>query len=154
MSNTIEQLEGQIWGEPEYDSHVVTNSHRLRKKPIDQFSVEDLRFMIGQNIGTRYLMPRALGLLEQNPVVEDYHYPGELLQSVLHLQEQYWRGHPAHLARALKVAESALRKLEEKWAERKAEARQLYGAELDGKQYPEDEVEEWCNIFIRRHHAD
>jgi hypothetical protein len=48
MSNTIEQLEGQVWGESKYDSHVVTNSHRLRKKPIDQFSAEDLRFMIGQ----------------------------------------------------------------------------------------------------------
>ena len=76
MAKTIEQLEGQTWEEPpEHESRVVITRYRLRKKPIDQFSVEDMRFMIGQNIGTQYLMPRALGLLGQNPLVEDYYPP-------------------------------------------------------------------------------
>lgn len=65
MSETIEKLEGVAWGEPEYDSNLVTTCHQLRKKPIDEFGIEDLRVMIGQNIGTKHLMPRALKLLRR-----------------------------------------------------------------------------------------
>ena len=90
MSKTIEELEGQIWGDPEYDSYVVTNSHLLRNKPIDRFTVEDLRFMIGQNIGTAHLIPCALGVLERDPLAWDYHYPGELLAQVFRLPDEYW----------------------------------------------------------------
>lgn len=48
---TVEQLEGNIWGELECRSYLVTTCHRLRKKPIDQFNVEDVRIIIGQDIG-------------------------------------------------------------------------------------------------------
>ena len=49
MGRTIEELDHDVWGEPEYNSHVVTTAHRLRKKPIETFTIENLRFMIGQN---------------------------------------------------------------------------------------------------------
>lgn len=44
-SKSLDQLEGVVWGEPSFDSHVVTTCHRLRTKPIDEFGVEDLRIM-------------------------------------------------------------------------------------------------------------
>jgi hypothetical protein len=119
MSRTIEDLEGEAWGEPEFGSHVVTNAYRLRKKPIDQFSVEDLRFMIGQGIGIPFLLPRALGILESNPLVEGDFYPGDLLENVLGIPDDYWCEHEDHrrrARRALMAAESFLQ-------EREAEAR-------------------------------
>lgn len=44
-SKSLDQLEGVVWDEPSFDSHVVTTCHRLRTKPIDEFGVEDLRIM-------------------------------------------------------------------------------------------------------------
>jgi hypothetical protein len=40
---TLDELEGVVWGEPTFDSYLVTTCHRLRTKPVDEFSVEDLR---------------------------------------------------------------------------------------------------------------
>lgn len=57
---TLEQLEGQNWGEPDYDSYLVRNSHRLYRLPLHLFEEEDLRFMIGQRFGLKYLIPLAL----------------------------------------------------------------------------------------------
>ena len=39
---TLEELEGVRWGEPESESHLVVTCHRLRKKPVDAFSVAEL----------------------------------------------------------------------------------------------------------------
>ena len=50
-SKTLQQLEGSDWGDPTYDSHLVTECHRLRRVPLREFTVEKLRIMIGQQIG-------------------------------------------------------------------------------------------------------
>jgi hypothetical protein len=52
-NSTLEQLEGDGWGEPSYPSHLVTECHRLRRIQLREFTVENLRIMIGQNIGLR-----------------------------------------------------------------------------------------------------
>jgi len=83
MAGTLEQIEGEVWPEPSFDSHLVTTCHALRKKPIDQFTVEDLRIMIGQNFGVEHLFPYALKVLRSNPLVAGDFYEGDLLKSVL-----------------------------------------------------------------------
>jgi CDI immunity proteins len=108
MEQTLEQLENSIWGEPEYGSHLVVTCNRLRKKPIDQFTVEDFRIMLGQDIGTEYLMPKALNILEVNPLADGDFYAGDLLESLMRLPEQYWKEHPENLNRARKVVSNAL----------------------------------------------
>jgi len=154
MAKTIEQLEGQTWEEPpEHESRVVITRYRLRKKPIDQFSVEDMRFMIGQNIGTQYLMPRALGLLGQNPLVEDYHSPGELLVSVVRLPDSYWEGHKDHLQRALRAAEKGLTELERRKAKRANKSAFLPGERPNGTNPIEEDVKEEIMAFISAHKA-
>ncbi|MBC8083813.1 MAG: hypothetical protein H7Z21_11425 [Hymenobacter sp.] len=156
MAKTIEQLENEFWGEPEYPSHVVVTSHELRKKPIDQFRVEDLRFMIGQNIGTEYIMPRALGMLEQSPLVEDYHYPGEVLYSVLKLPDVYWSAHPEHLQRACKISQLALNKLAETCERHKAYALRKRGEVLNDRKclgQTERMVQELATAFLNTYNS-
>jgi CDI immunity proteins len=111
MGQTLEQLENEVWGEPEYHSHLVLTCHSLRKKPIDQFTVEDLRIMIGQDIGTEYLMPKALKILEFNSFAEGNYYPGDLLHSIMKLSKEYWEEHPEQLRQAKLLASKALQKL-------------------------------------------
>ncbi len=55
----LQELEASDWGEPEYGSHLVTTCHRLRRTPVRDFTVGELRIMIGQGIGLPWLVPLA-----------------------------------------------------------------------------------------------
>lgn len=82
-SRTLDELDPPVWGEPTYDSYLVTTCHRLRRKPLTEFSTEDLRIMIGQGIGLRWLVPLALEVLEKDPLAAGDFYSGDLLAAVL-----------------------------------------------------------------------
>ena len=90
LGQTLEQIENDQWGEPAYTSYLVTTCHQLRKKPLKDFSVEDLRIMIGQNISLDILIPLAFEQLKQNILAEGHYYPGDLLQNVLTADKAYW----------------------------------------------------------------
>ena len=56
--------------------------------------------MIGQVIALDHLIPRALAILERNPLAEGDYYPGDLLANVLETPEpSYWRQHPEQAQR-------------------------------------------------------
>ncbi|MBI5817515.1 MAG: hypothetical protein HZA88_00860 [Verrucomicrobia bacterium] len=93
-SKSLQQLDGQNWGEPTYDSHLVTECHRLRRVPLCQFTVEDLRIMIGQDICLEFLMPLALEHLRDDPLAEGAYYSGDLLSAVLRAGKDVWQHHP------------------------------------------------------------
>lgn len=82
-TNTLEALENEVWGEPEWPSHLVTTIHRLRSKPLDQFTTEDLRITIGHGLSLEILMPMAIEVLEKDPFSDGDFFRGDLLQSVL-----------------------------------------------------------------------
>ena len=68
--------------------------HALRSKPIDEFTVEDLRLMIQQQIGLRYLVPIALQHLREDPLAEGDFYPGDLLAAILRVTGDFWQQKP------------------------------------------------------------
>lgn len=80
---TLEQLEKDVWQEPEFHSYLVVNCHQLRKKRLCDFTVEDLRIMIGQEIGLKFLVPKAIEALSKNPFAGGDFYDGDLLVQVL-----------------------------------------------------------------------
>ena len=90
LDRTLTQLENHDWGPPTYDSHLVTECHRLRDVPLRELGTEELRMLIGQEIGMRYLVPMALDLLEQNPWAGGNMYPGDLLKTVAEVPASYW----------------------------------------------------------------
>ena len=106
-NSSIEELEGDRWSEPELDSHLVLECHRLRKLQLRLFTVENLRIMLGQDIGSRYLVPIALEHLEAEPFAEGDFYPGDLLCSVLSLPPAFWSDNPELRARVAAVAARA-----------------------------------------------
>ena len=92
---TLEAIEGESWGDaPGDESYLVRTVHRLRRKPLGQFTVEDLRILLGQNVGVEYVLPRALDRLEQDPFAEGDYYPGDLLVAVMTLPAETWSKHP------------------------------------------------------------
>ena len=82
-TKTLEMLECDVWPVPDYPSRLVKKAHALRKTPLDDFTVEDLRLMIGQSIGLQYLLPRAMAVLANDPLAEGDFYPGDLLVQVV-----------------------------------------------------------------------
>jgi hypothetical protein len=109
---TLDQLEGVVWGEPTFDPYLVTTCHRLRTKPVDEFSVEDLRIMIGQKIGLPHLVPLAVAVLEREPLAGGDYYPGDLLANVIGAVE-WLQSNPEWLARVIRVTERASAELVE-----------------------------------------
>jgi len=75
---------------PEYDSHLARECHRLWNEPINKLSVENLRMLIGQNIGLEYLVPKALDILESNPFSQGHMYKGDLILSVARVESSFW----------------------------------------------------------------
>ena len=104
---TLDEFEGTTWGDPPEDATYVQHTcYELRRTPLGQFEAEDLRIMIGQQIGLELLVPRALGALIQQPLIEADMYPGDLLRAVLALPDSFWHSHPAEDQR-LRVAVAA-----------------------------------------------
>ncbi|GAA3913552.1 contact-dependent growth inhibition system immunity protein [Actinoplanes auranticolor] len=92
---TIQQIEGRGWGTVPADaSFLVQRCTELRRKPLEQFTVEDLRIMLGQEIAVPILLPLAVDVLAADPHAEGDYYPGDLLWAVLRLPAAAWSAMP------------------------------------------------------------
>jgi hypothetical protein len=107
FSKSLQDLDGQDWGEPTYPSNLVVECHRLRRVPISELSGGDLRMLIGQQIGLEFLVPRALELLADDPLVEGDYYAGDLLQMLLMVPADFWAAHDAWRAALRSIAVAA-----------------------------------------------
>ncbi|MFF4017422.1 contact-dependent growth inhibition system immunity protein [Streptomyces sp. NPDC001843] len=91
---SIEDLDGVRWPPPPADStSLVRGVHELRKRPVKDLSVEDLRRLIGQDLGLRWLLPMALDFLRETAPDEAAigWYDDDLLSAVLTRKEPAWR---------------------------------------------------------------
>ena len=120
-SRSLDELEATSL-EPPYATDLVERVARARRKRIDTLTAADLRLLIGQKQGLSYLLPRAIGLLEQDPWLEADFYPGDLLSAVL-------RAHSARGGNDIDVERRA-RLLYERAAKMAAAAAQGIPAEL------------------------
>jgi hypothetical protein len=88
---SLDSLEKVNWGEPNFDSYLVKTCHRLRKVPLNEFEIEDLRIMIGQDIGLEFLIPIAIEELEKDILAEGHLYEGDLFHAVTSSDPEYWK---------------------------------------------------------------
>ena len=89
-SKTIAELETGKGSDPEFDSFLVRRTHDLRKVPVGNFAIEDLRILIGQEIGLDYLIPLAIETLTENLWAEGDLFEGDLLKNVLTVKTEFW----------------------------------------------------------------
>jgi len=93
-SKNLEELDGDRWGEPSFSSHVVTEIHRPRRVPLDAFTTENLRIMIGQQQSLQYLLPIAIEKLEADPWISGDFFKGDLLKAALSAEPEFWTTRP------------------------------------------------------------
>lgn len=89
---SLESLEKITWpalssGE---ESYLIKTCYHLRKKQLQYFTTEDLRMMIGQEIGLYFLIPLAIEKLRDNLFAEGDMYEGDLLKNVLEIDTKFW----------------------------------------------------------------
>ena len=84
MDRTLDELEANAWGDPPRRASYLQGTLRaLRRKPIGDFTIEDLRICVGQQVGLAWLIPIAISRLEDNPLAAGDLYPGDLLVAVV-----------------------------------------------------------------------
>jgi hypothetical protein len=92
---TLENLEKEVLP-IEYESRLLNRVKKLWKIQLIDFTIEDLRLMIGQGIGLNYLMPLAIEVLMRDVFAEGDFYEGDLLQSVLNVNTDFWNDNKEH----------------------------------------------------------
>src|SRR6185437_16227421 len=92
-SKSLNQLLGALAKDATDSSALATTCLALYEKPLKDFTVEDLRVMIGQNIGLEFLIPLAVELLRENPFVKGDYYPGDLLSVTMQVEPGFWQTH-------------------------------------------------------------
>lgn len=111
LDRKLTQLENHDWGPPTYESHLVTECHRLRHVPLKDLGIEDLRLLIGQETGLLYLVPLALDHLSDNPWADGHMYAGDLLKAVVTVPPNFWHENPQLVPRF----QSVLDEVERRW---------------------------------------
>lgn len=87
---SIEELEKCWWEEPKFDSYVTRTSYSARKKPLAQLSAEEIRLLLGQKIGLKYVIPLGISILKENVGIMVQYYEGDLLNQFLGLDINDW----------------------------------------------------------------
>jgi hypothetical protein len=88
---TLEQLENDYWTSPSsFPTSLVENVFLLRKRAIGDLDSNDIRILLSQNVGLKYLVPRAIDLLKNNIYEEALYYPGDFLLTLLNIDNKYW----------------------------------------------------------------
>lgn len=90
INKSIEELENDYWGEPTFDSYVTATCHKARQKPIKWLSSEEIRCLIGQKIGLKFLLPIAVDILKNEPLIDVTYFKGDLLLTLLSLDINNW----------------------------------------------------------------
>ncbi len=92
---TLDSVDPPAWGPAPPDSTaLVKRCHELRTKPLVDFTVEDLRLMIGDQVALNHLVWPALDRLRSDALVEYDDYPTDLLASLLRVDSAYWERSP------------------------------------------------------------
>ena len=63
----------------------------LRKKKLKHLDSNELRLLILQNFGLKYLVPIVINKLKENLFEEALYYPGDLLLALLNIEDNYWQ---------------------------------------------------------------
>ena len=104
-NKSLENLEKEEWRAFDSDSRLICRTKELRKIPLDNFTIEDLRLMIGQNEGLEYLIPLALEKLNEDVLAEGDFYKGDLLLAVVNSRQDYWDNSPGQKRELVELIE-------------------------------------------------
>lgn len=91
LNKTMEALEKGYWKDPGKTTYLIETCHKLRKKQLKDFETKDLRIMIGQNLGLKYIIPIAIKKLNIDILADGDFFESDLLLNILRSDSGYWK---------------------------------------------------------------
>ncbi|MFC5452549.1 contact-dependent growth inhibition system immunity protein [Paenibacillus aestuarii] len=92
LNKSLEEIDGENWGDLDKGATgLIRKCLALRRKPLKDFTNDDLTRMISQKIALKYLVPIAIERLVDNPLNSGDYYRGDLLCSILKVNLDFWK---------------------------------------------------------------
>lgn len=103
---SLEQLENDYWKEEsEFPTSLIQRCFEYRKIKLSDLTNEQIRLLISQKIGLKYLIKIALEILNQNVIAEGDLYRGDLLDAVSKTPTEFWNEKQTELQTLIKIVE-------------------------------------------------
>lgn len=91
LDRTLDELDPPRWTPPAADAtHLVRKVHALRRVPLGALGPADLRTLISQQVALPYILPLAVRLLLEEPLLDAYFYEGDLLLAAVNAPASSW----------------------------------------------------------------
>ncbi|WP_392675486.1 contact-dependent growth inhibition system immunity protein [Streptomyces sp. LN785] len=91
LDRTLDDLDPPRWAAPDADAtHLVRTAHKLRCVPLSELRPADLRMLLTQRVALPYVLPLAVGLLLEEPLLDAYFYEGDLLLAAVAAPTSAW----------------------------------------------------------------
>ncbi|MET9920847.1 contact-dependent growth inhibition system immunity protein [Streptomyces sp. NPDC006435] len=91
LDRTLDELDPPHWAPPAADStHLVRKVHELRRVPLCALGPADLRTLISQQVALPYVLPLAVRLLLEEPLLDACFYEGDLLLAAVNAPAAAW----------------------------------------------------------------
>ncbi|MEU7044322.1 contact-dependent growth inhibition system immunity protein [Streptomyces varsoviensis] len=104
LDRTLDELDPPSWAPPAPDAtRLVREVHGLRRVPLCELGPAELRVLVAQRVALAYVVPLAVRLLIDDPLLDAAFYEGDLLLAVVLLPAAAWAPHPGHKARLRSV---------------------------------------------------
>ncbi|MFF0275715.1 contact-dependent growth inhibition system immunity protein [Streptomyces sp. NPDC004330] len=104
LDRTLDELDPPAWAPPGGDATpLVRTVHGLRQVPLRALGPADLRTLVSQQVALPYVLPLAVGLLIDEPMLDAYFYEGDLLLAAVDAPASAWGLFPDLRERLCKV---------------------------------------------------
>ncbi|MFC8920433.1 contact-dependent growth inhibition system immunity protein [Streptomyces sp. NPDC057116] len=95
LDRSLDELDPPRWNAPAPEAtHLVRKVHKLRAKPLGELRPADLHTLISQQVALPYVLPPAVHLLLDEPLLDAYFYEGDLLLAVVEAPATAWTTMP------------------------------------------------------------
>ncbi|GGW50065.1 contact-dependent growth inhibition system immunity protein [Streptomyces xantholiticus] len=91
LDRALDELDPPRWTPPAPDAtHLVRKVHELRRVRLGELGPADLRTLISQQVALPYVLPLAVRLLLEEPLLDAYFYEGDLLLAAVNAPASAW----------------------------------------------------------------
>ncbi|MFE2021464.1 contact-dependent growth inhibition system immunity protein [Streptomyces sp. NPDC059499] len=91
LDRTLDELDPPRWTSPAADAtDLMRKVHALRHVRLREFGPADLRVLVSQQVALPYVLPLAVRLLLEEPLLDASFYPGDLLLTAVRAPASAW----------------------------------------------------------------
>ncbi|OEJ28566.1 hypothetical protein BGM19_03860 [Streptomyces agglomeratus] len=91
LDRSLDELDPPRWTPPDADAtHLVRKVHELRRVPLSELGPADLRTLLSQQVALPYVLPLAVSLLLDEPLLDAYFHEGDMLLAAVSAPASAW----------------------------------------------------------------